>query len=318
MPNEISSKTREQLEALCRQISVSRNLDDDIRKELFGHMEDRLLAHMSGEQALTEQEAFILVREHFGDAGAVKEEYQRVYAVETTANVGRLMAAAMTTYFSMYVAQIALQCGIALFAGLAGTWRNPIQLALFAALALGLIPWGFYRVLRRWRTLADRGDPVWFQTASTGKIVSICAIIVGVNVAVTKPFALGLTWSFHDDFALTFFFGLLTLIGSLIKGVIWMWFCDQSPHTRASAKAAVTAWGLTFFLLCVSRSSISGTNASQISRDLTLWEMSPLLFLGVFIVLLWGYVFASLSFGLYRLVENRLHRDRDDAPLQWD
>jgi len=71
---EISPQVQERIEALCRQISVAHELDEDIRKELRGHLEDKLLAYLSGEERLTEQDAFILVRERLRNPDRSKLE----------------------------------------------------------------------------------------------------------------------------------------------------------------------------------------------------------------------------------------------------
>ena len=45
MSDPLSSNTQEQMQALCRKISVAHDLDPEIQKELYGHMEDKLLAY---------------------------------------------------------------------------------------------------------------------------------------------------------------------------------------------------------------------------------------------------------------------------------
>lgn len=64
---EISPQVQERIDALCRQISVAHELDADIQKELRGHIKDKLLAYLSGEERLTEQDALILVRKQLRD-----------------------------------------------------------------------------------------------------------------------------------------------------------------------------------------------------------------------------------------------------------
>ena len=61
-----NSGIQTKLKAICREISITQSLDAEIQKELYGHMEDKLLAYVNGEEAITEDDALILVREHFG------------------------------------------------------------------------------------------------------------------------------------------------------------------------------------------------------------------------------------------------------------
>ena len=62
MSDTIAEPIREKLEGLCRTISVARELDGEIRRELYAHMEDKFLAYVRGEIPLSDEDAFILVR----------------------------------------------------------------------------------------------------------------------------------------------------------------------------------------------------------------------------------------------------------------
>jgi len=68
------------MRALCKKISVAHDLDQEIQDELYGHMEDKLLAYLNGEEPVTEDDALILVREHFGDPAVLKNLLQDVHA----------------------------------------------------------------------------------------------------------------------------------------------------------------------------------------------------------------------------------------------
>ena len=82
MVDELGPDTNEKMRALCKKISVAHDLDAEIQEELYSHMEDKLLGYLEGEEALAEEDAFILVREHFGDPSALKGLLQGVHAVE--------------------------------------------------------------------------------------------------------------------------------------------------------------------------------------------------------------------------------------------
>ena len=44
MDKTLEPKIEERLRGLCKQVSVANSLDEELREELFGHMEDKLLA----------------------------------------------------------------------------------------------------------------------------------------------------------------------------------------------------------------------------------------------------------------------------------
>ena len=82
MPDNLTPETAERLHALCERITVACELENDVREELYGHLEDKLLAYLSGAEKLTEDDALILVLEHFGNAENLKRLLQKVHAPE--------------------------------------------------------------------------------------------------------------------------------------------------------------------------------------------------------------------------------------------
>ena len=80
MDKKLSPETAERIRELCRKISVAHNLDEDIQRELCAHMEDKLLGYLSGAEKLTGEDAFILVREHFGNTENLKRLLRQVHA----------------------------------------------------------------------------------------------------------------------------------------------------------------------------------------------------------------------------------------------
>ena len=108
MPEYISPETVERIRALCRQISVAHNLDDEIQRELFSHMEDKLLGYLSGEEKVTEEDAFILMREHFGKPEVIKSMLNETHGMQATVSLMRRLGA-------IAVASLAVGCVIQLF-----------------------------------------------------------------------------------------------------------------------------------------------------------------------------------------------------------
>jgi hypothetical protein len=82
LPYNISPEIQSRIRALCRRISVAHNLDEEIQRELYSHMEDKLLGYLSGEEKITEDDALILVREHFGDPAVIRELLRETYSKE--------------------------------------------------------------------------------------------------------------------------------------------------------------------------------------------------------------------------------------------
>lgn len=89
MAEDLSHETAEKIRALCSRISVANSLDQEIQEELYSHLEEKLLAYLSGKEKITEDDAFILVREHFGDPVILKELLKEVHTARGRVYSGR-------------------------------------------------------------------------------------------------------------------------------------------------------------------------------------------------------------------------------------
>src|SRR3954451_19368295 len=69
----ISEAARHEMRSICRRATVGREIDPKVATELYAHLEDKLLAYLAGEEPLTEADAVILVREHFGRPEALRQ-----------------------------------------------------------------------------------------------------------------------------------------------------------------------------------------------------------------------------------------------------
>jgi len=67
MEHELTPDGQEAIERLSYEIAMRRRLDFDGRKEIAGHIEDKVLGYLDGEESLTEEDALLLAREHFGE-----------------------------------------------------------------------------------------------------------------------------------------------------------------------------------------------------------------------------------------------------------
>lgn len=82
MSEEITPKTANNLRSLCRRISAEYNLGWDVQNELYSRMKEQLLGYVSGTEKVTEEEAFLLMRKHFGEPVEIRELLREVHADE--------------------------------------------------------------------------------------------------------------------------------------------------------------------------------------------------------------------------------------------
>ena len=329
---EISPQVREQVEALCRQISVAHDLDADIRKELQGHLEDKLLAYLSGEERLTEDDAFILVREHFGDPAVLKSLFQDVHVYGYHIGLARRLLAAFAATSGVLILQSAafllMTLGLILWAdsyGLSESVRAFIAVVMVSTMLGGVLLMGC--VLYRWHRRIEQGERPWFIRWPLPGVAGLAIILAAVQRVIPLAHA-GPLLSFSAYTTATWiayiYFAACAGIAMVVSCLVWIWWCDRPPRAARAVLYAVAAW-LTVQMLgflipppqlaiCITESGLPlknllpYVNIAQGPLDdnlLTwylLWEVpsSIRLYAGAQILIMW--VFAGyLSRVLYRL-----------------
>jgi len=179
MSVNISQETQDKIGALCKKISVAHNLDEEIQEELRCHIEDRLTGYLSGNEQLSEDDAFILVEKHFGDPATVKALYQNVEAMAAHASFARRVGAALVSsiviiYTASYVLQIILS--------LLFTWSLKGNTLPESSLLLSGIPkiipdifslMLFTAILVHWLKNMECGGKLWFLRIKSLKFFGI-------------------------------------------------------------------------------------------------------------------------------------------------
>ncbi|MDX9975743.1 MAG: hypothetical protein RBU21_22370 [FCB group bacterium] len=238
MDKQVDPAVQERVRALCRQITVAHDFDAEIQEELYGHMEDKLLAYLAGEEKLSPDDAFILVREHFGNPEALQEVLQAVHEPGVRVSLPRRLTAALVATTGIGV-PVGLLCNAALIAlGLFGTrldsfyafvvnvrfWMN-----MAPQLISSLLLWC---LLLRWQRRLAQGQHLWFvrwpaqyMWAAAGAALIAPLVIPEVRV-ILFPFSptipgLGFTGALLG-------FTIWVAVRS-ICGVAWLWWTDRTP-----------------------------------------------------------------------------------------
>ncbi len=249
MGEQLKPYTSEKMRALCKKISVAHNLDAEIQEELYAHMEDKLLAYLNGEETLAEEDALILVREHFGDPSQVKALFQEVHSHETNVSLFRRLAAAMIVTAGVEI--ICLSLGIAVRRLWPTTWNMGVLMALLAVGSVLTVIFSWLLLWRYQRRL-DAGHTPWFLTWHpaylAGSITALLAIQslvrISLNLFNTTPVSgSGSMWPQ----------GLLMLIMISITAspvficMTWLWWCDRPPRQARAMGTAAGWWVIWMF-----------------------------------------------------------------------
>ncbi|MBT4485036.1 MAG: hypothetical protein HOC71_15330 [Candidatus Latescibacteria bacterium] len=180
MPEKISSPINKKIQQFCNKISVTYDLDDAIQKELFNHMEDKILDYLNEEVTITEEDAFVLVREHFGDPIHIKKLLKEVHGAQAKESlirrIGAVLAATIAVellhpfvrdlYYLLKIINIKSYYIIPLF---------------ISDIALPLLLWF---ILVKWQKgiVAERN--VWFQRIKPSMFIGLLVFLLFLKIFV--------------------------------------------------------------------------------------------------------------------------------------
>lgn len=135
------------IRGLCGELAARHGLDDQTCDELCGHLEDKLLAYLDGSCRVSEDDALLLVRAHFGEADAIA---QKLGGGPVAGGVVKrqLHSAALATAVVSLVLFPA--CALVIMCAVSGVVRGIVATAIGVAF-LAFVELGLY--------LAARADP---------------------------------------------------------------------------------------------------------------------------------------------------------------
>lgn len=183
MGKQLSPETEAALRKLAREIGRARGLGEDAQEELYGHLEDKTLGYLSGEDGITEADAVLLTREHFGDPGAFPEAVVQAQApFRSSVSLPRRLAAVAVLTLVVGVAFSAVRLLIAFVVDTetAVDLFTPANLpALWVVIILKMA--AIVVVLRGWIARERRGLRLWYQDYTPGAITLILLALVSLQ-----------------------------------------------------------------------------------------------------------------------------------------
>ena len=293
MVDEIGPDTNEKMRALCKKISVAHDLDAEIQEELYSHIEDKLLAYLNGEETLTEEDAFILVREHFGDPSALKGLLQDVHPFEAQATLARRLAAAMivtsgVTVASTYAAVAAYEIEI---------WQlhnlNYDLVPVLTAAGCAVFPW---LLLLHWQRRLDTGHRPWFLTWHPAYLVCAIAVLSVVSPPVVSGMRLYST--VETFFPLNIWPLILAVMvaSPVLNCMAWLWWCDRPPRKAGALASVASVWIVWAWFSPSVGNAIQTVFVPNTAQPGTTVTVSTLMY---------ALMYAFVSYGLYRIARRK-------------
>jgi len=255
MTEPLSSNTQERMRALCKKISVAHDLDPEIQDELYGHMEDKLLAYLNGEEPVTEDDALILVREHFGDPAVLKGLLQDVHTQEVHVTFARrlvgVVVAGMATGVVTSVLYSLETIILVFWAAWIGSDRNLhfVRNGVAGSLSFGAVVL-VWAVLRVWQRRIDEGKRLWFMKWRPLPIAGLIFVLfIFARLIPEVMYAPGvLSNGTETHLALPASWGLLatavTILCWFAVPLMWLWWFDRPPRRPRTCAYALLAWSV--------------------------------------------------------------------------
>jgi hypothetical protein len=253
MDKRLSPESEAALRKLAREIGGRRRLNDDVLEELYGHLEDKTLGYLSGEESLSEPDAVLLTREHFGNPGAFPELGVKAEPFRSRVSLPRRLAAVAILTMTAGIAFAALKLAIAysLDASAAVGLFDPRNLAgIWLILALKVA--AVYLVLRGWNARERQGRRVWYETYAPSALVLMLCGLGALRWCVPEVTVSDDVLAASNESLLYTLVGmpgalrwtiilLITAIG-IVFPMLWIWWADQRSLRYGRVVAAAAAW----------------------------------------------------------------------------
>lgn len=263
MKYKITPEISSEIDEFLRQISVAHSLDSEIREELRNHIEDKLCGYMRGEIKISEEEAWLLVREHFGDPAVLKSLYHETEAKEMYKSFFRRIGAAFVVcIWLLFVAPPLLEALFKIVSNI--FFNNPMNYLTMIIYCVGLsvkivlpVIFMFY-LFFSWRKKMTNNEELWFDTISKSNFIKLIVISFIATITVkmlfeNENFSL-ITWhkvtftsaviermfySFGGHFIYVYLYGI---IPPLVSCFAWLWWCDNPPKRYMAVFYGFISW----------------------------------------------------------------------------
>jgi hypothetical protein len=212
---DLSAELESRLREYCDRALGAGELSGDVREELYAHFRDRVLGYLNREDELSEADAFLLAREHFGDPVAVRGMLLNEHAADAVPNLYRRMAAgaivlvllefAGNAFFRLLITVNILSMNTA--------WLTLVWPIFCTPLA--------YLAFRLWQAEASGDNKPWFLRWPPLGLAALLLTIYGGVGAVHFDKVFHLSSVPRLDTVV----GVLVLLNSALQAMLWFWWC---------------------------------------------------------------------------------------------
>jgi hypothetical protein len=256
MPEFLSPETSRKLDAAARALSKKHRLEDAARAELRAKMESKLLAYLSGGEKLTEENAFVLVREHFGDPEEVKVMLENVHAEEAQVSMVRRIGAITVVFMGIWCMYflVAFMLYSLLYVLHFPTSGLSVSLEIAKRIPWIVVYTSAIVMLIMWRNREHEPRPPWYMRVNPWYFVPLSfllsfIIIFGFSFPAyqkTEP-------SFWNQFPFFTYSSSLSIyhveIDLIVGGFLWIWWLSLVDRKAIGFITGLSAWMIFQYIL---------------------------------------------------------------------
>lgn len=166
MPEGLNESAMVQIHEIVRELARKKGLSPEEAEEIGGHLEDKLLGYLSGEVRITQDDALLLTRAHFGDAAGVAQQLADDGTAPRPEARRRRKIKSLATKTALCTLVI-LPITLVLFGGPPEKLRSFLEAALIILAGLGILEAGVLLAVRTdLRSLWQRAVAAAFMVPS--------------------------------------------------------------------------------------------------------------------------------------------------------
>jgi len=254
LTERLSEATEERFQELGAQIAGEHAFDEVLKERLHRLLVERARAYLRSDENMTEDDAYILVREDLRDARLGKRILLSLRCEHAPIGVARRVAAVIVAstlaYAVMTVLGFVVGTGVfvALAAGLRGGAAEIAHLATYGLTVVGG-PVLQVLLLRRWQRRLEGGDRPWFVRWDPRHVLGAVALaVIWCGFWPRVHHVSGATPAFGGMADLGMLWMAIGPVSTIVSCVIWLWWLDQAPRNRWASRTAFPSWALWHFL----------------------------------------------------------------------
>ncbi len=248
MDKQLNSDTIAALRDLARELGELRGLDEDASEELYGHLEDKTIGYMSGEEGLSEADAVLLTRAHFGERVPVEENVPHANGNPRRVTLLHrvLMVAGVTFIFGSLLQRLAMNL----------IWMilsfDPPQSIVYGSIIMvysGATTWCLALAagltLRHWERYGQVGSIFRFEPSKKTHlaVVTVGSILLMLSfAALFLPFPRISTSTQAVSSALAGGIAWLYIVSRVAWPILWIWWFDRRSGRMKNFAFGALAW----------------------------------------------------------------------------